>query len=554
MIIESLTIEGFKSIYNKTTFDFTGTGMWKVSGDVGSGKSTIGEAVIFCLFGSVNNISIPDLISWGAKKCTADIDLVSIGRKIHIHRVIYKLQGRKSELFVTIDGEPMQYTNKRDGQQLLENTYYDISRQAVESLCIISFNGLKNITGFNLSYNETRDFVDDIFGLSVVNTYIDQCKNHLNDSQSLQDRLSTEIRTLTRQKTDYESKVRDLTSDTAKDSDIEELKKKKAELEKSLSELKLYYDGKIDIFNSLKSNISSDLAVLKSRGVTVAKNLELVRQGKCPVCGHTVEQDLIKSYEDEVIQLREDYSSKNASFKSVNKQISDATAEYNKESATKQKELKNIEYNINKIMFSHQSEVKNLNSLIFGLSEDIAAKQAEYDSVQIETAEWKQLYDILYKEGRQSVLKAYIPTLNQNINYYLQELKQPYSVRFDENFRCSINAFGASDIPVSSLSTGQGKTVNTAIIFGILKTLLNGVNFNIIFLDELICNMHEDLRNVTCEMIANNIKDKSIYIISHTPVDESLFKGEIKARLSYWEEDGRLIQNTEYTTKVFGNV
>lgn len=548
MIIETITIEGFKSIYNKTTFDFTEKGMWKVSGDVGSGKSTIGQAIIFCLYGSVEGVSYKDLISWGAKKCIADIDLVSLGKRIHIHRVIKK-QGQ-GQVDITIDGEPLHYTDKRDGQQLLENTYYDISRQAVESLCIISFNGLKNITSFNLSYNETRDFVDDIFGLGVVNNYINKIKDFLNSSQSSQSKLQTEINMLSRQKTSAETKLRDIIESESNE-DIDKLNTNKDELNKKRKDLTAEYNNQISIITPLRESMTNDLAVIKSKGAQLAKNLEMVKQGKCPVCGSNVEPGLIEQYDKEVTDLRVEYTSKNTELKKLIKQIADITSDYNNKVAVIDKDLKNIEYNINKIKFSRQNETTSLKASIDEFATEITTKTAELENVNIEVAEWKQIYDILYKDGRSSILKVYIGPLNQNINYYLQELKQPYTVRFDENFKCSINAFGANDIPVSSLSTGQEKTVNTAIIFGILKTLLNGVNFNVIFLDELICNMHEELRNVTCEMIANNIKGKSIYIISHTPVDEGIFNGEIKAKLNYWEEDGMLIQNTTYVKKSF---
>ena len=49
MIIKKITIHGFKSIYDETEFIFDKdnicTGLWKVSGPVGVGKTTLGEAI-----------------------------------------------------------------------------------------------------------------------------------------------------------------------------------------------------------------------------------------------------------------------------------------------------------------------------------------------------------------------------------------------------------------------------------------------------------------------------------------------------------------------------
>ena len=128
----------------------------------------------------------------------------------------------------------------------------------------------------------------------------------------------------------------------------------------------------------------------------------------------------------------------------------------------------------------------------------------------------------------------------------MQELQQPYNIKFDENFKCTISAFGTDDIPVNSLSVGQSKLVDTGVILGIIKTLLNGVNFNICFLDELVGNMHAELREIVCSMIKKNMPDKLIYIISHAEIDDMYFDGKIKVKLRHWEEDDKLIQNSEY--------
>ena len=64
MYIEKIKIENFKSIYDPLELDFTNIkGLWKINGDVGSGKTTIGEAVIFGLFGSIKGKNNADLIS-----------------------------------------------------------------------------------------------------------------------------------------------------------------------------------------------------------------------------------------------------------------------------------------------------------------------------------------------------------------------------------------------------------------------------------------------------------------------------------------------------------
>ena len=86
MKVKSITVECFKSIYKKTTIEFSDTGLWKISGDVGAGKTILGEAILFGLFGTVKDTNIKNLISWNAKKCTSSIELESRGHNIIINR------------------------------------------------------------------------------------------------------------------------------------------------------------------------------------------------------------------------------------------------------------------------------------------------------------------------------------------------------------------------------------------------------------------------------------------------------------------------------------
>jgi DNA repair exonuclease SbcCD ATPase subunit len=68
MIINKIKIQNFKSIYDELVLDFNDIkGLWKIGGTVGSGKTTIGEAIIFGLFGSIKGKNNGELISWGNK-------------------------------------------------------------------------------------------------------------------------------------------------------------------------------------------------------------------------------------------------------------------------------------------------------------------------------------------------------------------------------------------------------------------------------------------------------------------------------------------------------
>ena len=108
-----------------------------------------------------------------------------------------------------------------------------------------------------------------------------------------------------------------------------------------------------------------------------------------------------------------------------------------------------------------------------------------------EDTEWEMLWQILSNDIRSKILSSFIPTLNENIIKYSQRLQQPYIISFDSSFKCGIKLAGIDqEIALSSLSTGQLKTVDMIIILGVLGTILGGESCNVMFLDELFSNLH----------------------------------------------------------------
>ena len=103
--------------------------------------------------------------------------------------------------------------------------------------------------------------------------------------------------------------------------------------------------------------------------------------------------------------------------------------------------------------------------------------------------EWDQLFDIVSVSMRQQILGSFIPMLNNSIQEYTRRLQLPYIIEFDNQFKCSIRIYGMDkQINISSLSTGQLKTIDMCVILGVLKVIFSGVHFNVMFLDELFSN------------------------------------------------------------------
>lgn len=547
MKIHEITVEGFKSIYKETTIKFPDNGLWKISGNVGVGKTTMGECILFGLFGSVRDKKLLNLVSWGAKKCKVSVSLESRGHEIIINRLV-RMKGA-CELEIFIDGKLLEYTNKRNGQQILEEDYYDVSRTTVESLCIISFNNFKSIVHLSSGSFETRKFIDDVFGFNIVNKYVEKAKEHLSEAIAKKNEIDYEIQAMESQKVKYEL-ARENVDSEIDCSKITSLKQQITEQTTLLNKARDSFSSQSQLIEKSRNEHMKQMNVIKERGKQVKSTIDKLSSGICPLCGSRIEPQALDDYHKQREDLLKSYNEQKVLYDKDCEDLKELQSQARTEAETINSKINKLNNEISKINLQQKLLANNYDKLINDIDASILIKKDEQNKAEQEVKKWQEFYDKIYKDSRPTLLRHYIPALNSNINFYMQELNQPYVITFDETFRVTISAYGVDDIPVSNLSTGQSKIVDTAVILGILKTLLNGVNFNMLFLDELFSNAHAELRNTICQMLKKNMNDKLIYIITHAEMDDTLFDGIIKTKLNHWEdEDGKLIQNTEYIVK-----
>ena len=87
MIIHNIKITNLKSIYGTQYFDFDKCkGLVKLSGPIGSGKTTFGEAMLYALYGNVKGQNVTQLVAWNCRSCEVEINLTSKNKQVHIIR------------------------------------------------------------------------------------------------------------------------------------------------------------------------------------------------------------------------------------------------------------------------------------------------------------------------------------------------------------------------------------------------------------------------------------------------------------------------------------
>jgi DNA repair exonuclease SbcCD ATPase subunit len=530
MKVEKIRINNFKSIYDTLELDFQNvSGFWKIGGNVGAGKTTIGEAIIFGLFGSITGKNNSDLISWGQRHSLVEIWCTCTGRSIYIKREINK--HGQSPIYVEVDGEELVFTNKRNAQAQLESEYYDITRTTMELLCIISFNNFKSLA--TLNSNDTKKFLDQVLGFYTLTQYTEICKD-LRREVSQEGR---ELDILISNNNSQIDKILELASIERINGDIEYTKQEINRLETERTKYNNSAEESLVVMRKEWAKYQSELGQIKALGVNKKKEIDFIKKGTCPTCGSSIDQSSLETKEKERKLLLDQYNTINSK---ANQLQDDIIREENIKKSKDNEYKDKLVSNRNTLAQLNEQEKRsqiNMNAVeeLREKNEELATKRSQ---VSTQEAQWEELYDILNDDVRAKIIQVFIPTLNKNILKYTQQLHQPYVIEFDTSFKCRVSMCGMDqDIPLSSLSTGQLKTVDMCVIMGVLNTIMSNISFNITFLDELFSNLDYDLRSTMCQMLRSNQKiDQTMFIISHTDLDSKYFDGQIHAHLEYIDE------------------
>jgi DNA repair exonuclease SbcCD ATPase subunit len=175
----------------------------------------------------------------------------------------------------------------------------------------------------------------------------------------------------------------------------------------------------------------------------------------------------------------------------------------------------------------------NYEELIKEYEEKIKKIKEQLDKCDIEIAEWNEMNELFSKTLRYNLLETLIPHINRSIQFFINKLEQNYRIEYDQEFKAHIYVDGWDrEISYNNLSTGQRKSLDLAIIFGILQNIIANVDMNILFLDELFSNMDVNARNIMLTLLNENLgHDKTIFVINHAEMQDDLFQHKIRVKL-----------------------
>jgi len=540
MIIHNVKIENFKSLYGSHYFDFDKMkGLIKLSGPIGAGKTSLGEALIWGLYGNVKGQTNPGLIAWNCKACEVEINLTSKDKEVHIIRNI------REPLIVEINGKTLSASNKKDTQAILEEEVFDIPKLAVTKMCIISFNAFNSLA--SMSVGETKQFLDDIFGFKLFSDYNDEVKierkNQENESIRLQSVYDENVEQIEHLRKKQEAQTLHLQESinlnnlTSKRTELVAqgvaLKEKREGIKKQRETTDLEYVEKIKTYQ----NNMTEAATL---GKQAKNHYNTFKSGICPTCGQKIDQSHIDEYKNKMEQYASLYreneklkteleAERKTKYDSYMPQIQQCDTDMD----ALRKQISAIDAEIKSYNDSVQLLNDNYDNLIKEVEDKIKAVKEQLDKCDLEIAEWNEMNELFSKTLRYNLLETLIPHINRSIQFFINKLEQNYKIEYDQEFKPHIFVDGwDKEISYNNLSTGQRKSLDLAIIFGILQNIIANVNLNILFLDELFSNMDVNSRNIMISLLKENMEDgKTIFIINHAEMGDDLFSHKIRVKL-----------------------
>jgi len=320
MILHQIKITNFKSIYGTQTFNFDNLkGLIKLSGPIGSGKTSISEAILWGLYGTVKGQNNGQLIAWNMKACEVELFLTSKNKKVHIIRNIYQ------PLIIEIDGKTLSASNKRNTQEILEEEIFDTPKLAITKMCVITFNAFNSLAA--MSPGETKVFLDEIFGFKLFSDYNNEVIIERKNQQNEQIKLQSIYEETINQIENLKQKQNTQTVRLQESINLDELKNKRQalidsgiKLKNEKNALKEERDNKDKEYDIKIREFVAKMSEVTALGKQAKNSYNTFKSGKCPTCGHDIESSLIESYKDKINQFAHAYRENEAEKNKLEKE------------------------------------------------------------------------------------------------------------------------------------------------------------------------------------------------------------------------------------------
>ena len=502
-------------------------GLWMVLGKVGSGKSFFVNIPKIGIYGKLDKFKKDEVANrmnkHGYIKMEVDANPTT---HITIERTL-----SPSDLKVWKNTEDIGKSGITNYQNYIDTEVIGLPYHIFSNIISLSINDFKSF--ISMTPYDKRIIIDKLFAIEVINKMNDLVKSDLRDIKmnmtifdreiiSLKANIDTAVKELTKLKTqvtnDNTQRINDITK---------ELSKYKPKLQEGYDKRKEYTNKKNDIskayniFLQQKTKISQEIS-------TIFKQIKLYEQDKCPTCETPISEARFELLKE---KLNEDIKEKQQSLETINAsettykvsfdKLDEVLLKINNFIIQYESTFRSLQSEMKKLQADKSPEFKSIQNIITKNSKLLSSK--ETDKVKFDDDyKYLAILEQLYSDAgvKKKILESYLPTLNKEIEYTLHELHFPYSLNFNSDFEPRLKQLGL-EIGVNTLSTGEKKKVDLAVLISIIRMLKRKYPaLNIFMLDEVLSSIDGDgiydiiglLQTISKEMNIN------IFIINHSPL------------------------------------
>ena len=514
-----------------------------IVGTNGAGKSTILDALCFSLFNKpFRKITKSQLVNTtNERDGMVEVEFTFKGKS---YKIVRGLKPNKFEIW--IDGKMQdQFANAAEQQKYFEQSILRLNYKSFTQIVILgssTFVPFMQLTAVN-----RREVIEDLLDIKIFSAMSEVVKAKLRSKKD-------EVRTLELKKDSLLDKVEMQKNfiKTIEETGHEDIKKKQNQIGKIAKEAKGHIDKNEELSKELETldskllnltDVTKSLRTLSDlRGKIKQKSSAAGSEYNffndnvtCPTCTQPIED----------------------SFR-VNK-IADLNNSINKlqtglselESKIKEEELREVRFNQisqevttlthgisqnNTRISGLQRQSRDLESEIQRITEQIANRNTEHEKLAEyqnnlaatyeKVAEQKGLisehdfaFGLLKDSGvKKTIIKKYLPLINQQVNRYLQMMDFYINFTLDEEFNESIESPIHEDFSYASFSEGEKMRIDLALLFTWreIAAYKNSTNTNLLIMDEVFDSSLDGSGNEDfLKIIRFVIKGANIFVISH---------------------------------------
>ena len=541
MRLEEISFRNFASYGNQTQtldFDKEKSSLYLVLGGNGYGKSTIANAIIYGLYGKLDDFNLSDLPNRINKNLWVKIRLTCGTKTVIVER------GIAPKLFsVSIDGLELDQAGVSNIQDYLENEVFEIPYHVFKNIIILSINDFKSF--LTMSPKDKRNIVDKLFGFSIINDMLTRVKDTRKEVRDNIKSIEDELRAINESILSNSRKISELEKISADENkekiislkdDLILLTEDKRKLDDACSkliQLENEIDSRIEHKNSEYSKNSEILNNAK-------RKLKLYENKKCPTCESDLDtgfhihvkkqnEDIIVATPSIINQLQEDINNLKSEF-STNRKKQNAVIAKISDLNSRVNSIKSDLVKLSKGM-DPGGQFTQLTSLV----DEFKIRHTEKGSAKLVKYEEEQFMSlmemILGDDGVKNLaVKTILPGLNTTIAQMVSQMHLSFHIRFDDKFNCLINHLG-EDVNPRTLSTGERKKADFIIVIAIVKLLkLRFPQLNILFLDEIFSSVDADGVYGILKILNAVIKENNLntFVINHTVLPQEIFDKKIE--------------------------